>query len=69
MNIKETSGLKDPLNLLGNNKILARFENNDIGICPVCHQHMKTLEADGIPSYVCLTDRICLPREDDSCLS
>lgn len=42
----------------------ARWENSEVGKCPVCKQQMRTLEAAGISSYVCLEHHIALPVQD-----
>ena len=30
-------------------------------VCPACGKSMKRTLASGIPSFVCLSDRVCLP--------
>jgi hypothetical protein len=43
---------------------VARHENTQPGICPKCGTQMRILSVSGIESYVCLTDRVCLPATD-----
>jgi hypothetical protein len=67
-----TQSLIDPLGLLNNpvtvvassQQELARFENTQVGVCPVCKVQMRQILAAGIPSYVCMEHRICVPREN-----
>lgn len=46
------------------NEVVARVENNSLGVCPICHVGMRTLVCNDITCYVCLDHRIALPTED-----
>lgn len=35
--------------------------NNVLGECPVCFNPMRILDVNGVASYTCIADRICLP--------
>ena len=47
------------------NKTTARVENNDIGVCPICHKAMSTAKVGDINSYVCVGCRVSLPTQDE----
>lgn len=60
---------QDPLNLgctasTVKQEITARFENTEIGKCPVCHVGMETAEIAEVPCYVCVEHCVCLPKPD-----
>lgn len=59
----------DPLNLTDKSATInvetARFENTEVGKCPVCHIGMETAEVQGINCYVCVEHCICLPQPDE----
>lgn len=43
---------------------LARVENLQYGICPLCKDDMKRTVANGIPVLACLKDRVVMPEKD-----
>jgi hypothetical protein len=46
------------------NKTTARVENNVVGQCPICHEPMPTVLANGIESYYCKRDCVSMPTPD-----
>lgn len=52
------------------NAELARWELDQVGVCPVCAQEnrigrMEIGLADGIPSFVCEEHSVCLPMPNE----
>lgn len=45
-------------------EVRARFENTEIGKCPVCHASMESAELSGIDVFVCTEHCVCLPKPD-----
>lgn len=62
--VDNTSKTKNPLDALASNantKVTSRLEIEDTESCPVCHDGMETVLADGNICKVCLKDRVALP--------
>ena len=61
--IEQASAQRQPL--------LARWELDDVGVCPVCkqegmgHRQMKLTDAQGIPTFVCIEHCVALPAPDE----
>lgn len=51
--------------------VLARWDLDDVGVCPVCKQDgfnqrkMELVSAQGIPTFVCVDHCIALPAPDE----
>lgn len=41
----------------------ATYQITDASICPACKTKMKKVMASGIPAWVCVEDRVCLPQK------
>lgn len=56
--------LKNPLFTDKPVQTVARVENKNASICPVCGNQMTVAKACDIAVYTCLTHRIVMPMED-----
>lgn len=53
-----TAGAAEP------QKVTARIENNDLGLCPICKQQMPIVLAHKTSVYFCDEHKVVLPTKD-----
>ncbi len=61
--------LKSPKELeIAKSSLTARVENTEVGVCPICHAGMETVQVKDIDSFVCTKCRVALPTPNDTTL-